>query len=80
MNEGEDGMIEEYWEDGFVYYVTFISCYEQLSFTRAIVFNQPKKKEEIEKIVFNCFKNVLKIINIHEFDEILLLKEEFQKI
>lgn len=71
-------MIEDYWQDGFIYYVTFISKHSQLKFTRALVFNHPKNYEEVKKIVFTNFKNVLKVTEIEAFDEALLLKKEFQ--
>lgn len=73
-------MVEEYWQDGFIYYVTFISKHSPLKFTRALVFNQPKNHEEIKKVIFNNFKNVLEVTQIDEFDEALLLKKEFQNI
>lgn len=72
-------MIEEFWQDGFIYYVTFISKHCPLKFTRALVFSHPKNQEEIKKVVFNNFNNVLEITRIDEFDEALLLKKEFQK-
>ncbi|MDZ5759991.1 hypothetical protein RAK27_15110 [Carnobacterium maltaromaticum] len=71
-------MIEDYWQDGFIYYVTFISKYSELKFTKALIFSHPKKIKEIEKVVFNRFKGVQEIVKIDEFDDALLLKEEFQ--
>lgn len=70
-------MIEDYWQDGFIYYVTFISKHRQLKFTRALVFKSPKNHEEIKKVVLNNFNNVLKVTQIDEFENVLLLKKEF---
>lgn len=70
-------MIEEYWQDSFIYYVTFTSYYSKTKFTRALIFKTEKSVDEIEEIVLTRFKNVLEINRIEEFEDGLLLKKEF---
>lgn len=71
-------MIEEYWQDGFIYYVTFIGKHSNLKFTRALIFSHEKSTKDIEQAVFNKFKDVRAVTYIEEVDTVLVLKEEFQ--
>lgn len=70
-------MIEEYWQDSFIYYVTFTSDYSKTKYTRALIFKAEKSVDEIKNIVLTRFKNVLEINRIEEFEDGLLLKKEF---
>lgn len=72
-------MIEEYWKDSFIYYVTFVSNNSKLKFTRALIFSHQKTFEEIEDVVFSRFEGIREVIQIDEFDDALLFKEEFKE-
>ncbi|MEG0159193.1 MULTISPECIES: hypothetical protein [Carnobacterium] len=70
-------MIEEYWQDSFIYYVTFTSDHSEIKFTRALIFKTQKSEDEIKDIVLTRFKNVLEVNRIEESEDGLLLKKEF---
>lgn len=69
-------LIEDYWEDVMIYYVTFESKKNQC-FTRCLVFSEEEyEQKNIEEIVLTKFKEVKCVLKMDFLEEGLFFKNK----
>ncbi len=67
--------IEDFWEDKKSYYISFIST-ENVVINRVILLSpEIEERSDIEKIIYFSFGKVKKVLEIDEWEDVLLFKE-----
>ena len=73
--EGKKMRIEEFWEDKKSYHISFLNI-DNVIVNRIILLSpEIEEKSEIENIIYSSFGKVKRILEIDEWDDVLLLKE-----
>lgn len=66
--------IEDFWGDGEMYFIKFSTLDNKLIEKIIILQDSELDKESIEKLIFQKFNRVKKILSIDEWDMCLVLK------
>lgn len=69
--------IDDNWKDGYLYYIEFkaqVSLVEDRVICKNIILFDYYDKTELEKIIINRFRNVIRVLSIDFLEETLIEK------